>query len=319
MKEFLQSILKNTEDRIKNPFIGAFLTSWILFNWRPILFLIFSDKKIEQRIIYITKNFNDTVFYFWAPLLAAVFYIGILPYINYGFEYIVKYSHKWRNRVSLEQKKDTLELQVGIARNEILLEEEKTTFRERNNHNNMVESLQNQVKILTDSLDESHKSYIEATTVLIEQKEQINKDMQDIVSSTTITIDNLKRDLLKEQERRSSLYNENNFNEIELKKAQQSLQILAIELEEEKFINKRIIDPTNKIIYSKDIIILEYFNSNKDIYYYDLTNNMYLSTSAVLQILKQGKYNEVIEEENLKAAIKRMTDNSDRQQKINLL
>jgi hypothetical protein len=52
MKEFLQSIFKSTQERIKNPFVGAFMTSWVLFNWKPILFLVFSVTSIEYKILY---------------------------------------------------------------------------------------------------------------------------------------------------------------------------------------------------------------------------------------------------------------------------
>ncbi len=55
MKEFLQSIFKTTEERVKNPFIGAFMASWVVFNWKPLAFFIFAGKKIEEKINYIIQ------------------------------------------------------------------------------------------------------------------------------------------------------------------------------------------------------------------------------------------------------------------------
>ena len=56
MKEFLQTIFKTSEERIKNPIIGSFFTSWLIFNWKPILFFIFTNKTVEEKIIYIENN-----------------------------------------------------------------------------------------------------------------------------------------------------------------------------------------------------------------------------------------------------------------------
>lgn len=56
MKELLQSILSSVNERIKNPFVSAFITSWIIFNWQPIFLMILSIKNIEEKLKQFPQN-----------------------------------------------------------------------------------------------------------------------------------------------------------------------------------------------------------------------------------------------------------------------
>lgn len=142
MKELLQSVFRTTEERVKNPFIGAFITSWVLFNWKPILFILFSAKNIEEKITFINENFSDLKLLIWFPLLAVFFYILLLPYLNLLFDILLKYSLFKRNEIVINKQKQIIDNQKQIAIEEIKLEEAKTEYRERNTHNKLVEDLQ---------------------------------------------------------------------------------------------------------------------------------------------------------------------------------
>lgn len=98
MKDIFNSIFKSSEERLKNPFIGTFIISFIPINWKPIIILLFSDKKIEDRINYILENFNNPGQTLVIPLLVATFYIGILPYIMMIFDKITFYALSQRNK-----------------------------------------------------------------------------------------------------------------------------------------------------------------------------------------------------------------------------
>ncbi|WP_343687851.1 hypothetical protein [Chryseobacterium gleum] len=299
MKEFLQTILKSTEDRIKNPFIGTFITSWIIFNWKPILFIIFSDKGVEDKIDFIKDNYNDIWCYLWLPLISAVFYIAILPYISFVFEYVTKFSHGLRNKVNLEARNATLELQIGVAQNEIKLEEEKTTFRERNNHNLMVESLQTQNKILSETLEESNKINLESITDLQRQSENTIKDLRNIIDNNKIelasTIEKLNNETEKALELNARLEaigirNDKNFNEASQLRHQLNIQ---------KFINHRLKNPIEKVINVGESNILEYFNAENDIVYFSINDGRKLSHAAVYSFLNGKSHTEFSDVDNV--------------------
>ena len=153
MKKILSSIFKSTEERIKNPFMGAFVTSWVLFNWKPILFLVFSSKLIEDKIEYIQSTFSNINTVFWYPLLATIFYILVLPYLNLLIDMLLKYSLLKRNIIIIDKQKLKIESEKQLAIEEIKLEEAKTEFRERSSHNLLVENLQNKIKKLEENLE----------------------------------------------------------------------------------------------------------------------------------------------------------------------
>ena len=88
MKEIFDSFIENSKERIKNPFIGAFIISWIAFNWKPILIILFSSKTIEERIEYVETNHIDIFYNLWIPLIFAVIYVSFLPYLMLLFDKI---------------------------------------------------------------------------------------------------------------------------------------------------------------------------------------------------------------------------------------
>lgn len=175
MKDLLTTFFKTSEERIKNPFIGAFMTSWIIFNWKSIIFIIFSSKNVEEKIAFIDKHFSNIENILWLPLISAFFYILILPYLNLIIDQLLKYSQSKRAIFIIEKQKLTIENQKQLAIEEIKLEEAKTEFRERNTHNKLVEDLQKKISDLETVYDKEKSNNIN----LIEQlkNELSNRDM----------------------------------------------------------------------------------------------------------------------------------------------
>ncbi|WP_284462464.1 hypothetical protein [Chryseobacterium sp.] len=295
MKEFLQNILKSTEDRIKNPFVGTFITSWIIFNWKPIIFIVFSDKGIEDKIKLISENYNDIWCYLWLPLISAIFYMAILPYISFVFEYFTKFSHGLRNQVNLEARNAALELQIGVARNEIKLEEEKTTFRERNSHNLMVERLQEQNK----ALEEANKKHLDTVSELQKQGEYNAKELREIITNYSSEVEDLNRKLNEETANTlqmriqyDEMKNANNANFNDVSKLKYQLNVM-------EFINRRLKNPVDKVINVNNYSIFEYFNAVNEIVYYGIQDGKRLSHENVYSILSDNNYGEFSDSANV--------------------
>jgi len=293
MKEFLQSILKSAEDRIKNPFVGTFITSWIIFNWKPIIFIIFSNRSIEGKINFIKDNYSDIWSYLWLPLISAIFYIAILPYISFVFEYLTKFSHGLRNKVNLEARNATLKLQIGVAQNEIKLEEEKTTFRERNSHNLMVEGLLKQNKSLGEVLEEANKTHIETIQELQRQSENSAKELRDIIayhkdelstSNDVVRDQNSKIVDLRAELKQIKTENKENFN---------IASKLRHKLNVREFINFRFKNPVDKVITVDNYSIFEHFNVINEIVYFGIVDGKRLSHEYVYNLLHDKSYGEL--------------------------
>ncbi len=50
MNELAEAVKKTLIDRINTPLFGFIVISWVMFNWDNILFVMFSQLTIEQRI-----------------------------------------------------------------------------------------------------------------------------------------------------------------------------------------------------------------------------------------------------------------------------
>lgn len=121
MKEILLSINDSLKQRFKSPFIGAYVISFFVYNWWPVSIYLRSDKKIEDIVKHLTKEYSNGLAYL-VPLLFAVVYVAALPYINAFFDSVSMkanlYRIKNRSKVKLEgleQDVKTAELERRVA------------------------------------------------------------------------------------------------------------------------------------------------------------------------------------------------------------
>lgn len=78
--ELIKDFIDTGKERVKTPLSGAFLWAFIIFNWRPILFLLFSKESIENKIIVINYEYCTFGALGW-PLMVALFYTLVVPRI----------------------------------------------------------------------------------------------------------------------------------------------------------------------------------------------------------------------------------------------
>lgn len=276
MKEFLQNIFKSTEERIKNPFIGAFITSWILFNWKPILFTFFSSKIIEEKINFIDENFVATNHILWYPLFAAIFYVLILPYISLLFDILLKYSLLKRNDIVVSKQKQNIENQKHLAIEEIKLEEAKTDFRERNTHNKLVEELQKRNKDLE---------------IEVQNEKELNRSMVDELKSELTNRERMTHEELRNFEKRySGTRKEINELNNKLFEKDQELQSLKMLLSDREL---KDIERQNRIIkFENGLTVIEQFDGNKPLYFNIKTRERY-PEKEIRMLMDKYKYDRI--------------------------
>jgi len=121
MKEFFVSFMESSRDRIKNPIIGSFATAFIIYNWKAIVFLLFSKSSIEDRLVIIKYEYTN--FYsLGIPIIFAFAYLLIIPFLSSKLDKILfeiqTERAKHRNKVklvSLNNKIETAKLERQIA------------------------------------------------------------------------------------------------------------------------------------------------------------------------------------------------------------
>jgi hypothetical protein len=103
MKDIFTSWAKDNQIKITSPVIGAFISAWILFNWDRFLLLFWGEGKLPERLKQFqeTTNFSDYQFWFW-PLLVALIYVFLLPYLNVLTQFLMRHAATWRHEVIID-------------------------------------------------------------------------------------------------------------------------------------------------------------------------------------------------------------------------
>ncbi|UOB18671.1 coiled-coil domain-containing protein [Abyssalbus ytuae] len=146
MREILNTFLDTTRERIKNPFIGAFIFSFVAFNWKPIFIILFASKTIQEKIKIVESEYTGLLYNLWLPILFALFYVLILPYIMWLFDRISSKAVVGRKENVVEQQLFDLRSKQRLAEQESRLEDIRASFRETADLNKKIDVLSTQIE-----------------------------------------------------------------------------------------------------------------------------------------------------------------------------
>ena len=147
MNNFFKTILETSRDRLRNPLISSFIFSWLIFNWKGILIILFSKKSIENRIIDIAKEDYSIALLLWFPLSVALFYVIVLPYLSLIIEKLNSYAKRIRKQ---DLFKDKLE---KIIQNKELKEEELKYEKAKIDYNKLAEKHKSTNEISSEEIE----------------------------------------------------------------------------------------------------------------------------------------------------------------------
>lgn len=190
MKEFISNLFKASNERLKNPLIFSFILSWIAFNWRPVFTLLLSDKKIEDRISYISDNFNEIQYNLYYPLIFSIGYVLLLPYFTWLIEVLVQYAKVGRKRNLMSEQLSDLRDKQKIAREEYKYEQEKAG-------NVEISQLNINIQELSKANTEKDKIIERLKIDLTELKKERNK-LEQYISLESIDDSEFNEDMKKE-------------------------------------------------------------------------------------------------------------------------
>ncbi|MBL0737639.1 hypothetical protein JI750_12105 [Flavobacterium sp. GN10] len=150
LADLIKDFIDSTKERLKTPISGAFLWSFVIYNWRPILMLLFSDTTIENKIIVINHEYCSFWAIFW-PLVIATAYTLLIPKIMLQIDNDLADTKQERITRRYEIKKHEVKEKTEVAKEEFLLKSEESG-------NKTIQELNDQIKGLEEkniSLQES--------------------------------------------------------------------------------------------------------------------------------------------------------------------
>ena len=123
IKEWVDAVKNNFEQRLSNPVLGAFTVSWTLFNWKLLVYLATSDARVEDKIAYIDSNYSNIHSFFTFPAVSAIFITLILPWISFTIQSLQEFVNKKRAIKQFEYDAELLESKERLVITQVKLEE----------------------------------------------------------------------------------------------------------------------------------------------------------------------------------------------------
>ncbi len=194
IRDLADSLKLTMYERVTSPMAGVFLLSWLTFNWKAPLILIWGEAPIKDRIDFISTNYLvDQNTYIYYPLYSTIVILILYPMISLGPFYWWHWSSALKTK--LRQKIDggillTKEQSTEIMNKIFHTKEEhrkeiESHIQESDYLRERIKSLQDNESFIKDSLDKATVS----SSSLEKQLDSINNsdDLKKYTRSRLVT------------------------------------------------------------------------------------------------------------------------------------
>lgn len=172
IRDIFSAFRQTSLERIKSPFLGAFVFSWVAFNWQAILILIFSDRTIEKRLVSINESY-DIGSFLLGPICTSILISFLLPQINKLVTRIQDKPNSDTIELTLSSKIKIAQLQQSIA--ELEAKKKLADKREEKNIDANIDAIKDDNEKLTDKVNSYEMEILELKSSLSESKIEENK------------------------------------------------------------------------------------------------------------------------------------------------
>ncbi|RLT87506.1 MULTISPECIES: coiled-coil domain-containing protein [unclassified Ketobacter] len=243
IKDVFNEASNHFASRLRDPLLGAFTFGWLIFNWKAIGVLLFSEKMIEERIEFIDGNYFFIQNLILFPLLFSILVSLIGPWISLGVQKLQMIPNEKRRNEKIDEDtrlfvKSKSRAEAKAELNRILAEDEisrklkdeiSSLKDEVTAVNADYEKMKNEVEIKQKEYDERENKDTEEAELARKELETLRKHME----SERLAAKSEESRVRKELEKRQA--------ELESRLSNSSIQIFSLsgsEFERELISNK---------------------------------------------------------------------------------
>lgn len=133
--DILESISGSTRTKIEDPFIGAFIGSWLICNWDSLALLVWGEGTATDRIAAISKHYHELKLFEFnslvaIPLLMTALFIFAFPWVSLVLKSILKYANERLHEQAVEIEISKVERQEALNKKRLLADPEKKFLEE---------------------------------------------------------------------------------------------------------------------------------------------------------------------------------------------
>lgn len=219
INDFKNSFQNILNERISSPFSGAFIISWIAWNWRPLYYLCFNDgTNVKERIGYVTITYADWWYNFWFPLGSTIFLVFIYPWVTTGalgaWLWYKRMQRNLKKRIErqqlvsvdewmiLSQERDKLKADFAITLKEknLELQSKEETITSFDGKLKEITEKKNQIESILDSKIQEIELKNEEVRSLNKKIDSLHNELDDVenlnfteILNYPLTLENLKQ------------------------------------------------------------------------------------------------------------------------------
>ncbi|WAC45221.1 hypothetical protein OU997_03230 [Pseudomonas sp. SL4(2022)] len=136
LDDILQSISGNTKTKVNDPFIGAFIGSWVVCNWSHLAILIWGDGTTTERINALSKYLKETDVIalntiIVIPLVMTILFLFAFPWVSLLLKSLQKFANDRLHQQAISIEVSKTKQQEKLNRQKLLADPEKR-FLEQN-------------------------------------------------------------------------------------------------------------------------------------------------------------------------------------------
>ncbi|MFY0628691.1 MAG: hypothetical protein JXR07_20530 [Reichenbachiella sp.] len=176
MTDFLQSILETFKERLKSPFIGSFIISFLGFNWRPILYVFYSSDDMSKKLQCYTDFLMPQNYWFLYPFIFSTLYTLTSHWFFLVFEFLTKFVVGLRLDQQTTRVIDDNVRKLKQVSSEKELEKAKSENKELAELNSLLAKQKEEILTLKNSLDEAYEQTELIKNLNKEEKDEVDYD-----------------------------------------------------------------------------------------------------------------------------------------------
>jgi len=280
IRDIFSAFRQTSLERIKSPFLGAFVFSWVAFNWQAILILIFSDRTIEKRLVSINESY-DIGSFLLGPICTSILISFLLPQINKLVTRIQDKPNSDTIELTLSSKIKIAQLQQSIA--ELEAKKKLADKREEKNIDANIDAIKDDNEKLTDKLNSYEMEILELKSSLSESKIEENKYRAQMDAAIE-TRDKLENTLKKTSDANTSL----NITVRELSEKNKNTETLANSLHDDLAWERNDKKRLEEIVSSYQNQIIDLNNKYPSIFKNQI-RNINKSKAIQIELTEQAK------------------------------
>ncbi|WGT29226.1 hypothetical protein [Pseudomonas marginalis] len=130
LDDIMQSISGSTKTKVEDPFIGAFIGSWIICNWNHLALLVWGDGTAADRISALGKHFEEMDIIGFnsiliIPLIMTALFLFAFPWVSFCLKFLQKFANERLHQQAVSIEISKVQQQEALNKQRLLADPEK--------------------------------------------------------------------------------------------------------------------------------------------------------------------------------------------------